>query len=43
MPRARRFGDGNGPVGTTIERGIITETAGHCEVMILFLNAPEKN
>jgi len=40
--RARRFGDGNGPLGSREGRGIITKTAGHCEAMIHFLDAPEK-
>jgi len=41
--RARRFGDGNGPVGSRVGRGIITKKAGHCEVMNHLLDAPEKN
>jgi len=43
VTRARRFGDGNGPVGSHVDRGIITRTAGHCEVLIHFLDVPEKN
>jgi len=43
VTRARRFDDGNGPVGSREGLSIITKTAGHCEVVIHFLDAPEKN